>query len=371
MNLVFFNWPSFVGGADTKLVHLLPLLKKHYRITLATIHPQQLADPRWRPWLEEQGIGSCLVEDLPERMDGCAVCLCNGTFFDKALYLRARAMGLKVVWSNEMMWHFPAELGALCLGRIDTVLFTSGVQRELLEPGYREALGNAAQADPGPGARWGVINAAEGCKPVRWVETGNYIDAGQFQFRERGGARKKPGGAFSVGRVSRPDPDKFPDDFPLSYEGLGLRPPVRFRVLGWSSALAERWAGHSFDDRWELLETASVPVQEFMDSLDILVYDLSPRFRESWGRAVVEAMLCGVVPIVPAGGGHHLEHLVPHGEGGFLCRSREDFGTYARQLQDDPDLLQRMSRGARRWAEEKLCQPEEHLALWRRVFEDT
>ena len=32
--LYFFNWPSNVGGADTKVTHLLVLLHQHYDITM-------------------------------------------------------------------------------------------------------------------------------------------------------------------------------------------------------------------------------------------------------------------------------------------------------------------------------------------------
>ncbi len=368
MNLFFFNWPSHVGGADTKLAHLLPLLAPHYSITLVPNERSQWEQPEWRDWVERHGFQVALEDDLPARLEGWAVSLCNGTFVEQARYLKARERGLKIVWSNEMMWHFKAELGAVFFGRIDVVLFTSAAQRAVLEPGYRQALRNTESVDVSRGDQWGEIASPDGRRRLRWVETGNYIDPARFPFRER--APKRPGEPFVIGRVSRPDPDKFPDDFPASYERLGLREPVRFRVLGWSDQMAARWPEHVYDARWELLPTGSTPAPAFLDTLDVFAYDVSPRFRESWGRAVVEAMLCGVVPLVPRGGGHHLERLVPHGTGGFLCDGPEDFGRYARQLQDDPDLLLRLSRGARAWAVEKLCRAEEHLALWHRVFRE-
>jgi glycosyltransferase involved in cell wall biosynthesis len=197
---------------------------------------------------------------------------------------------------------------------------------------------------------------------------GNYIDPEVFPFRLRG-RWKEEGRPFTIGRLSRPDPDKFPDDFPFTYEGLGLAKPVRFRVMGWSEDLARRWPGHVFDNNWELLPPAAEPSAEFLDSIDVFVYELGSRFSESWGRAVAAAMLCGAVPLIPAGKKHHLHRLVPHGIGGFHCENGEDFRRYARKLQTDSKMLEEMSRGARRWAVEKLCSAEEHLRLWRLVFE--
>jgi glycosyltransferase involved in cell wall biosynthesis len=83
---------------------------------------------------------------------------------------------------------------------------------------------------------------------------------------------------------------------------------------------------------------------------------------------VVEAMLCGVIPLIPADPRHHLHLLVPHGTAGFHCASREEFGHYARLLEEDRELRVRMAREARRHAEEVLCCAEEHLEQWRMVF---
>lgn len=369
--LYFFSWPSKVGGADTKLAHLLPLLSRHARITVIPNGADRLAEEEWRQWMHSLGVKTMLREELPPKLEGWAVSLCNEAFIAKGILGDAMSRGLKIAWSSEMMWHFPAELGAVLFGWIDVVLYTSAVQRGMLEAGYRHALSAGTESmEPAPltdpEAEWGVIHSPHSGKKLRWVTTGNYIDPAQFPFRQRGSG----GRPFTIGRLSRPDPDKFPDDFPLTYEQLGLRDPCRFRVMAWSDQLRDRWQGHPFDARWEFLNAAAEPTVDFLHSLDVLVYDLSPRLRESWGRAVVEAMLTGAVPLVPAGSRHHLENLVPHGIGGFHCHGPEDFGRYARLLQDDPSLLSRMSLAARDWAETRLCNEEEHLALWRKVFSE-
>lgn len=368
--LYFFNWPSDVGGADTKLVHLLPLLAQWSEITLVPNDAARMEDSRWREWVAAHGLRTALRDELPDRLEGWAVSLCNEAFFSKGIAFDMRRRGLKVAWSSEMMWHFPAEVGAVMFGWVDVVMYVSAVQRAKLEPGYRHALaagGGLAEAEPlnDPAAAWGELHSTATNRRLRWVMTGNYIDPSRFPFHERG----HDGRPFTIGRLSRPDPDKYPDDFPQTYERLGLRDPCRFRVMGWSDALSNRWANHRFDERWELVPTAGEPTVEFLNSIDVLVYDVSPRFTESWGRAVVEAMLTGAVPLVPGGGGHHLENLVPHGHGGFHCSSAADYRLHARRLQDDPELLQRMSRAARAWAVTRLCQAETHHALWRRVFE--
>ena len=138
--------------------------------------------------------------------------------------------------------------------------------------------------------------------------------------------------------------------------------------MAWSPALAKKWRRHRFDARWNLLPADSEAQADFLRSLDLFVYQVGPRFRESWGRAVVEAALTGAIPLVPKGGGHHLENLVAHSVSGFHCESAADYRRYARLLQDEPELRRKMSRAAREWSAATLCHREEHLALWARVF---
>ena len=100
----------------------------------------------------------------------------------------------------------------------------------------------------------------------------------------------------------------------------------------------------------------------------MVVYSLGPNFRESWGRSTVEAMLTGCVPLVPRGGGHHLEHLVPHGEAGFLCASDDEFREHVARLRGDEALCRKISRAARRHAENALCNRAEQLRVWREAL---
>jgi len=373
VRVYFFNWPSPVGGADTKLAHLLGLLGPVHEVTVVPNHRSQLEQPEWAALVAKCGARAALLEDLPERLEGWAVSLCNEEFFKGGAVFEARRRGLKVAWSSEMMWHFPRECGALALGLIDAVLYVSPEQRRRLEPAYRHALGHRGASartidDPEAGSGW--LRAVDGRPAVRWVMAGNYVDPDAFPFRRRGGWREQ-GRPFTIGRLSRPDPDKFPDDFPEFYESLGLSGPVRFRVMGWSDDLARRWPGHEFDDRWQLFPTAAVPAAEFLDGVDVFVYEVGPRFSESWGRAVVEAMLSGAVPVVPADPRHHLHGLVPHGTAGYHAVGREEFGRHVRRLQGDPDLLAVLSGQARDWAVHRLCRRDDHLARWHELLESS
>jgi len=84
--------------------------------------------------------------------------------------------------------------------------------------------------------------------------------------------------------------------------------------------------------RWELLRAMQEEPAGFLRSLHLFVYELGPNCRESWGRSTVEAMLCGAVPLLPRGGGHHLQHLLEHGKTGCLCVDRAEFSECTREL---------------------------------------
>lgn len=366
MKVYLFGWPGPLGGAATKFAHLMRLLRRCYSLTVVALDAHELADGAWVQWMIENGVRHCHVDDLPRRLHGWGVSLCNSGFLGSRVWVDVRKRGLKMAWGNEMMWPLPGEAGAITLSQIDAMLYVSPVQRAALEPEYQRLLRGTLHRESIPPAgrrhRGWIENRSSGEK-VPWVMVGNYIDPTAFPFQERS-CRGKSG--LTVGRLSRPDVFKFPVDFPQSYERLGLKNP-RFQVMGWSSELGARWADHHFDERWTLLKPSEAVVP-FLQAIDLFVYEVGPRFRESWGRAVVEAMLTGAIPLLPKGGGHHLENLVEHGRSGFLCRDRRDFARYARYLQDHPGARLRISRQCREAAVRRQCNARRHLRLWRQVF---
>lgn len=331
--LYIFAWPSFLGGADTKLAHLLPLIHEHFQITLVPNSEELLNETIWTRFLDKLGIRYCAFDALPAKLKGWGFSLCNSRFFSEKIAHRAKERGLKIVWSSEMMWHHDGELEALDEGIVDKVLYVSELQKKYLSKGYE-----------------GIPSAM----------TGNFIDPKSFPFR----LRKNP--TFTIGRLSRPDPVKYPEDFPVFYERLEI-PEVRFRIMAWDEALAKKYAWHHFDSRWEMLAPEQEQSVDFLHSLDLFVYPLGHQFRESWGRSTVEAMLTGCIPLVPPG--HHLDHLIEHGVSGFFCHDFTEYQAHAQELFHDYKKRKRLSRQCRKHAEEKICNREEHAAMWRDVFQ--
>jgi glycosyltransferase involved in cell wall biosynthesis len=328
-NLFLFGWPSHYGGADTKFAHLLRLLHRAFRITVVPNWPQQLRQRAWTRFLDRLKVRYTTLDRLPSRLDGVGLALCNGAFFDLGIHRQARSRGLRVVWSSEMMWYHAGELDAIRGGELDRVLYVSDLQRRLLN--YEQ---------------YGTVSTRL---------TGNYVDPDAFPYVER---RPRP---FTIGRLSRADPVKYPEDFPVFYEALDL-PDARFRVMAWSDELDAKYRWHHFGPRWTRLRPEAEDTLTFLSRLDLFVYPLGHRFLESWGRSTVEAMLTGLVPLVPPG--HHLENLVRHGEAGFVCDDFREYQRYAQLLYGDDRLRRRMGRNCRRHAVRHLCNRAEHLRTW-------
>lgn len=331
--LYIFGWPSFVGGADTKLAHLLVLLHKHCDITVVPNEPRHLQNMTWTRFLDRLGVKYGLLDALPRKLSGFALSLSNQRCFTHRIAHRAKERGLALIWSSEMMWHHEGELEAVREGLIDKVLYTSAVQKRVLAAGY----GNLP----------GVI-------------AGNYIDPSFFPFKER---RNE---VFTIGRLSRADPVKYPEDFPVFYECLEL-PEVRFRVMAWDDKLRHKYRWHRFDGRWELLKAEQESAVAFLQSLDLFIYPLGHNFTESWGRSTVEAMLTGAIPLVPPG--HHLENLMIDGEAGFICRDFLEYREHAHRLFHDRARRHSMAQRCHEHAAHKLCNREEHLRVWLEVFQ--
>lgn len=326
--LYIFGIPGRIGGAATKIAHLIRLLHRDYDISVVLPHISWLKHRDVVQFTEPYGVGRMLMKDLPRKPEGVALAICDLHFFSSGKAREIKARGLKLVWSNEMMFGFEGEAEAARAGLLDRVLLVSEFQAKALEDIYRG---------------------------IPTFQTGNYIDPDDYAWRER----QNP--TFTLGRLSRPDLTKYPLDFPAFYEELGL-PEARYRVMAWSEDLRKQYRWHRFGPEWELLPMNREPALHFLNTLDVFLYPLGHRCKESWGRAVVEAMLTGCVPVVPAG--HQFHRLLVSGETGFICQEYREFQRVTRELYENYPWRLKISRQCAAHAREKLCNPEEHRRLW-------
>lgn len=335
-NLYIFGWPSFLGGADTKLADLLELLHTEYQITVIPNWEHNLKDKHWTDYLEERKIKYCLEKDLDDKLTGVALSMCNSHFFKNKIHRRNIARGLKNIWSSEMMWKHEGEDEAISYGEIHKILLVSDVQKKRIN---YEAMTN-----------------------IPTVITGNWINPDNFTNLE-----KTDRTSFTIGRVSRADPAKYPENFPAFYEWLiDSLPNAKARVLGWSDKLSEKWSWFKPNPNMEFLNAASEPVNYFYNTLDVFVYPLGHTFTESWGRSVVEAQLCGLPVLVDPG--HHMDHTVLHGKTGFFCKSYNEYKSYVIALYQNEAMLRDMSARSVLHATE-LMNREKHLKLWKEALD--
>jgi len=327
-NLYIFGIPGKIGGAATKIRHLIILLHKVFKITVVLRNVSWKQDREVTSFLKQYEVHYCLLKELPEQLSGIALAICEGDFFVQGCAREVKRRGLRLVWSNEMMWLFKGEAEAVQAGLIDKVLFVSDFQAVKFSDLYR-----------------GIPAATPG----------NYVAAQDFEPIERRNA------VFTIGRLSRHDPDKYPEDFPVFYEELGIR-DVRFRVMSWDQKLAMKYRWHRFGPEWEFLGPQKEETNRFLHSLDLFVYPLGHKFKESWGRSTVEAMLTGCIPLVPTG--HQFHNLIEHERSGFICSDFSEFRQYAQELHDDFSLRTKVSLQCAEHARAKICNEDQHRSVW-------
>ncbi len=326
--LYIYGVPGPIGGACTKIAHLIRLLKDDFEITIIAPSKVFLKDKRVLQCIRPLSIAITTLNRLPDNLTGIALAVCDPNFFSSGALMQLRRKGLSICWSNDMMFPFPKEKEAAEEGLIDRVLFVSDFQRKEFLPIYAS-----------------VDNRV----------TGNYIDPLDFPYLNRRNT------VFTIGRLSRDDPDKYPANFPVFYEDLGL-PNIKFRVMAWSSDLDKKYKWHHFDSRWTKLRNGKESTKSFLQSLDAFVYPIGHKVKESWGRAVVEAMLTGCVPVVPSG--HQFDKLIRHGDTGFICSKFSEWRDAVHGLHNDYAMRIRMGKKAREYSLEKLCDEKVHRAIW-------
>ena len=360
-------WPASVGGSETKTGATAELLAGLYDIVWVPNDDASLSDRKALKWITSRGMRAARWADLPRKLAGTALAMCNIPFLTEGRAAEAKGRGLRVAWGGEMMWAIPGELGAIAAGLVDTILFTGDGQREALTPAFLTALGGKSgraervvAAHPAHGGTQGTLRGK--CGAVRWATVGNYVNPDAFPFLDR--SRRRKDAPLVIGRLSRADWGKFPADFPETYERLGLPKDTRFRVMAWSPELKKRWPRWRPSKQWEVLPAMAEKPAKFLRSLDLFVYDTHATFSESWGRAIVEAMLTGAVPILPADTRHHFTQMLPQFVTAAFCEKKIEWCREAQTLHEEPGVRHFISRHSAAFARGELCDAAKHRASW-------
>ncbi|MEU3016319.1 glycosyltransferase family 1 protein [Nocardiopsis sp. NPDC007018] len=131
--------------------------------------------------------------------------------------------------------------------------------------------------------------------PLADEDWANIIDLDAW----RRGGRRNPDGRVLLGRHSRDDRDKWPEDPAVLAAAHPALPGWETHVLGGTryaeralgqEGLPEHWTSHPFD---------SMDVREFLHGLDVYVYFTGRGHLEPFGRSPLEAVAVGLPTLLP------------------------------------------------------------------------
>lgn len=331
--LVILQWPSDLGGADTRLIDLLKLLHADWDITCVPNDPFRLTEEKHVSFLNSLGIKYCLLDQLPHRYEGVAFSCCNFRLFTESWRIKAvKDRGMKLIWANDMMWQDKEEINVITQGLVDLVLFTSDFHKSMLLPKI---------ASSNPMQRHAILP--------------NYFDADSWSEKKN----RNESNRLVIGKSSRADWLKYPDDFPLFYERLG--DDISFDILGWSTELGKKYAWHNFDSRWNLRNASSIPVKDWLEKIDLFLYCSHYKFIENQSRSVVEAMLSGVPVVAPRK--YNFPNMIWDRRCGWLWDTLDELREGI-ELMKDPLSREIFSKRSRSWALDIWCNSEEAKNKW-------
>jgi glycosyltransferase involved in cell wall biosynthesis len=336
VNIYFFQWISELGGADTRLKDLIKLLCKDHNLYSIPNDNSRLSENDNLNFFKKYNVKYLSWSDLPKKLDGVGIAFCNFRLFSEDWRIkRIKDSGLKFIWSNDMMWHTDYEIQSLRDGMIDAYLYTSEFHKEKMQTKDSRLL-------------------------TKEFIIPNYFDADSYDYFDRPNRN-----FFTIGKHSRPDDEKFSDDFPLFYENLNLKNP-RYRVMGVSDNFKRRFVSHNFNDQWDLLAPNQEKTSNFLNSLDLYVYNSCNTFIENQSRAIIEASLNGLPIIAP--NKYNFPKQIIDKETGFLHNSYDECKTHCKELEENYSLRKEMGFKGSKITKEIWCDKESHIKDWQSIF---
>lgn len=310
------GYPSDIGGANAEAWHLIRLWRK----LGIEVHLIPTWQPDYRYFARLQALGCCThkvtpqtLADVPGLAGATVVSLCNGGFMEHLD--KFKALGCRTIWLNCMTQLFDWEVRAYEKhGLPDVFIFQSEYQRQALEPQ--------------------LVRFAYKLEQGRLIRSAFIPE--EFPFKPLAHA---PGEPFVVGKLARPDPEKWPA---MLWQSLAAISNRRALVMGVDDKIATKigttpeWA--------EVLKPGAMPAKDFYARLHCLI-PLSGGAKENWPRIGLEAMAAGVPIVAPNEGGWR--EMIVNGVNGILTKLPHEFALFASELAENEPLRMKIANVAR------------------------
>lgn len=203
---------------------------------------------------------------------------------------------------------------------------TAYYDAEIVNRNAQDILGGAVTWVPvGPNARAG-FGQMESTIDLADFDWPNVIDFDAWH-RPDPIARRD---TLTIGRHSRPDMRKFPDDRAAFAAIYGEADDVQVDLMGCPPALKNHFS--PLPPRWTFRPFGAQPVRDYLDQLDVFVYFHRSDWIEAFGYTVLEAMARGVPCVLGAG-------MAASFEGACIVATPQDARAAAKALADDPEPI--------------------------------
>lgn len=341
-NIYFFQWISDLGGADTRLKELIQLLSSTNKYNLFSIpnDAERLNEKENVEFLKTHNVNILSWNDLPEKSSGFAISFCNFRLFSEKWRInKIKSMGLKFIWSNDMMWTTPEEIEATDNNQIDVFLFTSDFHRYILHQKNK------------------VLDKIPNYIIPNYFHIENYLN-----FNKKINKEDK----FIIGKLSRADLMKYSENFPLFYEKMPIKNP-KFRIMGWDKNLSNKFKWFNFDKhKWDLLNENQETPLDFLSKLDLYVFSSHHKYIENQTRSMIEAQLLGIPSLAPNYG--NFPKMIWHGRNGFIYNSIEECYHYINLLDNNRYLHKELSNNSKNLSKHIWANKEHQFELWEYLF---
>jgi glycosyltransferase involved in cell wall biosynthesis len=342
-NIYFFQWPSNLGGADTRLKDLIELFAETGKYNLYCIPNDsfRLKEEDDVMFLKKNKVKILTWDTLPTKSSGYAIAFCNFRLFQEPWRLeKIKNIGLKFIWSNDMMWSSREEGEAMKNGLVASAIFTSDFHQNRLikvNPVFKEVK------------KFIIPNYFSS---IKYKKTNK-----KFYYNDK----------FVIGKLCRAEWTKYSENFPLFYNKINIR-NVHFRFMGWNKKLEEKYNWFKFPDNFELLKEKEESSIDFLSQLDLYVFTCHHNYTENQSRSIIEAQLLGVPCIVPNQG--NFPNMVWHERTGFIYNTIEECYEYILKLYNDTNLLDALKFNSKIIAETVWSNKNLQLSLWENIFKN-